>query len=184
MVLPMVILAIPAIVAGFLFNPVIEGGIGSIPQYWFSKMLNMVDHVYVKGHPVDFVAAGISSIIAVSGIGLAYLIYIRKSVKTSTIIDGEFSYMTGPVYKLIFRKYFFDELYEGKITISFFYNGLARLIDWCDRNIVDRIGNIIGFFSRNSGKIVTNLETGQVQIYGAGMSVGIVSILIGFVVWG
>ncbi len=49
---------------------------------------------------------------------------------------------------------------------------------------MDRFGNIIGFFGKNSGKIVTNLETGQVQIYGAGMSVGIVGILIGFVVWG
>ena len=185
MVLPMVILAVPAIVAGFLFNPVGEvWGLGLIPQYWFSDMLDKVDYVHVAGHPIDFVAAGISSIIAVSGIGLAYLIYIRKSVKTSTIIDGEFSYVSGPIYKLICRKYFFDELYEGKITVSFFYNGVARLIYWCDSNIVDRVGNVIGFFGRNSGKIVTTLETGQVQMYGTGMSVGIVGILIGFVVWG
>ena len=85
---------------------------------------------------------------------------------------------------MIFRKYFLEELYEDKVTVSVFYNGIARIVDWSDRNIVDRTGNLIGMFARNSGRIFTTLETGQVQVYGAGMSLGIITILFAFLLWG
>jgi NADH-quinone oxidoreductase subunit L len=185
MVFPMIVLAVPAVVAGFVFNPIGDvWGLGVMPNHWFSHMLDYVEYIHVEIHSVDLMAASISTLLALSGIGLAYLMYIKQSLKPSMIIDGEFSYIFKPIYKLIVRKYFFDELYEKKITISLFYNSVSRLTDWFDKNIVDRIGNIIGFLGRNSGKIVTIFESGQTQVYGGFMTLGIIGILLGFFLWG
>ena len=44
MVLPMVVLAIPAVIAGFLFNPVSAiWGFGLVPVHWFSEMLDLMN---------------------------------------------------------------------------------------------------------------------------------------------
>jgi hypothetical protein len=55
--------------------------------------------------------------------------------------------------------------------------------DWVDRNIVDRFGAGIAYLGRNIGRVIGMLETGQVQAYGAGMSIGILMILVVFLLW-
>ena len=64
-----------------------------------------------------------------------------------------------------------------------FYSGVARGTDWIDRNIIDRTGDGIGFLGRNLGRVIGTLETGQVQAYGAGISIGVVFVLIAFLIW-
>jgi NADH:ubiquinone oxidoreductase subunit 5 (subunit L)/multisubunit Na+/H+ antiporter MnhA subunit len=81
------------------------------------------------------------------------------------------------------RKYYFDDLYEDWITRRGFYKILAGGTDWIDRNIVDRAGVCVGFVGRNLGQVIGTLETGQVQAYGAGMSIGILIILVVFSIW-
>ena len=88
-----------------------------------------------------------------------------------------------PVYNAAYRKYYFDDLYEDWITRLGFYKGVAGGTDWVDRNIIDRTGDGIGFLGRNLGRVIATLETGQVQAYGAGMSIGVLFILVVFLLW-
>ena len=46
------------------------------------------------------------------------------------------------------RKYYFDELYEDLTRAkNVFYNGdfLARILDWGDKNVVDKLVNGVGW---------------------------------------
>ena len=88
-----------------------------------------------------------------------------------------------PAYIAAYNKFYFDHVYEVWITEKGFYTGIAGGTDWVDRNIVDRIGNIIGFMGRNLGKAIAMLENGQVQTYGAGMSVGVVFTMVVLLLW-
>mgnify|MGYP001166292030 CR=1 FL=1 len=166
---PMVILAIPSIISGFMANPINEiwaiGGL--IPTHWFSEHLH--HHAPAFSYPM---AIG-SSVVALSGIGLAYLMYYTKSLDSN-----RFTNPIAPLYKAIYNKYYFDDAYEGIITKKFFYGTIARWLDWFDKNIVDRIGETFGILGRNLGKPLGALETGQVQFYGGFISFGIVFILI------
>ena len=81
------------------------------------------------------------------------------------------------VYTLLSRKYYFDELYEGLLVTRYFYAGLARALDWTDRMVIDRAANAIGWLGANFGSGLRQAQTGQLQGYGAAISVGIVLIL-------
>ena len=179
MIIPMVILAVPAIVSGFLSNPV-NGiwGLGLVPTHWFAEFLGMSDLIH--GHPekLNLILAFGSTLVAVSGIALAYSMYSVHKINPERITKH-----INPLYNAIYNKYYFDNLYEGWIIKIGFYRVIAQLTDWIDRNIIDRFGAGIGFMGRNIGGVIGALETGQVQAYGAGMSVGILLILMGFLIW-
>ena len=171
MVLPMVILAVAAVVAGYVANPVSE--LATIPQHWLVEFLG--------GHTPDFsmpIAVG-STVVALAGMGLATLMY-----QTGTISAEAVGRRFRPLRQLLFRKYYMDELYEGFIVNRSFYRGVVRFADWVDRDVVDKAVDGIGWWSRNVGRSIARLQTGQVQGYGVVISVGILVILAAYFIWG
>ena len=77
-----------------------------------------------------------------------------------------------------------DELYEEIGVRRLFYTWLAAAAHWFDRRIVDGAAEGVGLFSRNVGRAVSLLQSGQVQAYGVAITVGILAILLGYLVWG
>ena len=66
----------------------------------------------------------------------------------------------GPIYTLLARKYFVDELYEGVIVRRVFYRFFAGVTDWLDRNVVDGLVDLAGWLTRQIGRLVAQLQTG------------------------
>ena len=180
MVLPMLILGVPSVVSGFLGNPLNAAwGLGIVPAHWFAHLMGYVDLVNVEPAKFDITIASGSTIVALAGIGLAALMYQAGRVKPEAVGAA-----LKPAYAAAYDKYHFDQVYEDWITRKGFYSVLAGGTDWIDKNIVDKIGDGIGFLGRNFGRLVATLETGQVQAYGIGISAGVLFILIGFLIWG
>ena len=125
----------------------------------------------------DIVLAVISSVFAVAGIGVAYMVYYRQSWSADAI--GE---RLNAAYTLLSRKYYFDELYEDVIVRRALYNGVARILDWGDKNVVDKVVNTVGWFGANVGVPLRQIQTGQLQQYGAAISVGIL-VMMGLYLW-
>jgi len=179
MVVPLVFLAVPAMVSGFLANPVSAAwGLGIVPIHWFSELLGNVAMVEVHPEAFDFLMAFGSTLVALAGIGLAYLMYYTRTVSPEKVTAA-----LRPAYNAAYRKYYFDDLYEDWITRRGFYKIVAGGTDWVDRNIVDRVVVGIAYLGRNVGRVIATLETGQVQAYGAGMSIGVLMILVVFLLW-
>jgi NADH-quinone oxidoreductase subunit L len=162
MALPMIVLAVPSVVAGFLANPLNAAwGLGIVPSHWFAHLMGYVDLVNVEPEPFDITIAAGSTLVALAGIGLAYLMYQSRAVRPEAVGAA-----LRPAYVAAYDKYHFDQVYEDWITRRGFYGTLAAGTDWFDKNIVDRIVDSIGFLGRNLGRGVATLETGQVQAYG------------------
>ena len=164
-VVPMGILAVFAVVAGFLASPIID--LGPIPKHWLV-------HDFLHSDAGDFnvaIAAG-STLLALAGILLAYLMYLGKQISAERVGS-----MFRPLYVLFSRKYYFDELYEGVITVRLFYQGAVQALDWADRTIVDGAVRLVDQFGRNVGRGIAQAQTGQVQGYGMAISVGVLAIL-------
>ena len=169
MVWPLVVLGVASVLAGFLVNPTTDLGI--ISPHWLMEFLGRGPvHFEVESFNVGL-AAG-SSLVAVSGIWLAYLMYSSKGLSFPRLAGR-----LRPAYDLVSRKYFLDEIFEDNLVVRYLYGGVARATDWIDRAIVDRVANSIGWFGANSGGALRQLQTGQLQGYGVAFSVGILLII-------
>ncbi len=126
----------------------------------------------------------LSTVVAVSGIGLAYLVYYKRSISADAIA-AKFK----PLYTLLYNKYYFDELYD-KVIIqpilklgNFMWSFDAKVIDggvngtgwltmvgseihqWFDTWIVDGAVNGSGWVVRQFGGLLRYLQSGRVQFY-------------------
>ena len=86
----------------------------------------------------------------------------------------------GVIYALLYRKYFLDELYEGLLVRRFFYRYFVGITDWLDRSIVDGFVDFTAGVCRNGGRLLSQLQTGQVQFYGVVIVLGAVLITLGY----
>ena len=174
MIGPLVVLGAGALLIGFLVNPVVD--LGVVPTEWLSEFLGQ-GPVDVKPQHFNGVLTAVAMLIAISGIALAYLMY-----KSKTISPERLGAAVRPAHTLVYRKYYMDELYEGVITRRLFYSGIARGLDWIDKSVVHRLSNGIGWLGANFGTALGQVQTGQLQEYGAAISIGILTI-IGLYLW-
>ena len=194
MVAPMLLLGLAAIIAGYLANPQWVKSILTIPAHWFAEY---VESAVIFGHletpHFNFMIAIISTLVALAGIGLAWLLYqLLPSRQAPEGEEGEESKVelaepltkAGPLHTLLSRKYFADELYEDMLVRRGFYQAFAGAVDWLDRNWVDGLVDFIAGVCRNSGRLLAQFQTGQVQFYGAVIVLGAVLILVGYLIFG
>ncbi len=155
MVIPLVVLAVPAFLIG-LAN--VSDGVshlltGALPQETREAL-----------HQVDFswgVALG-STAVALAGIGSAWLFYGARVLSAEGV-----RLALRPLHRLLERKYFLDDLYEGVLVRGVLYRGGTAVLSWVDTYIVDGVANgVAGALRLGSGGLRL-LQTGQVQVYGA-----------------
>ena len=165
MVTPMVILASLAVVSG-LWN--VTGQFGAF-------MGHGEPHGFVQGffgilaHPLPW----LSLIMAGLGILLAYAIYCAKWLSAERIGS-----LFSPLYTLFSRKYWLDELYEnvfiGKALINGFFAGLQKF----DENGVDGAVNGVADATIAGSRAIRRAQTGQLQLYGLFIGVGVIAIVL------
>ena len=180
MVLPMLVLGVIAVFVGYLANPQWTEEIG-IPRHWITGFL--ADGLGAArggvGHAetLDFSRwmATISTVAALSGIGLALLLYLRRKDQRADPLEK-----VKPVHTLLSQKYYMDILYENLVVRKGFYKVIAGTTDWIDSNIVDRAVDTIGWFFRNIGTAIGKFQTGQVQTYATGVAFGVMAIILAF----
>ena len=165
MTLPMILLAAFAIGSGYAANSLAD--LGPIPAHWLSHFL----HEDAPSFSVGLAAA--SSAVALGGAGLAVLIYGTRTLS----LDG-----LGAPWRfgrrLLAERFYLDVLYEDFVVRRVLYRGLFLASDWLDRRVVDGAADLAGWFGRNGGRAVAQLQTGQVQVYGVAVSMGAALILI------
>ena len=192
MIGPVTLLAAISIFIGFFSNPVVE--VGSIDKHAFAHFVTVENEDVFPvdedgGHKAadhagaapkfNFTVAGISSLLALSGIALAYAMYIKSSISPSSI-GARFR----PLYNLMFRKYYFDELYENLIVSKGFYKYLADALRWFDEHWIDNANIHLSNWVSRIGKSGVLIQNGQTQTYAVGMVIGVIAIAAGFLLWG
>ena len=178
MVLPMVVLGVAAVAVGYLANPQWTEEIG-IPRHWITGFLGdgLQAALGAVGHAetLDFSRwmAAISTVAALSGIGLAALVYLRRRDQRADPLER-----VKPVHTLLTQKYYLDTLYEDVMVRKGFFGIIAGTLDWIDRNLVDGTVDLIGWFFRNIGIAIGKFQTGQVQAYATGIAFGVLAIIL------
>ena len=161
MLIPMGLLGVSAVIAGWLANPIGVSSVLGIPSHWLTEYFASGLHDGRHAPPFNITIAVISNAVAVAGIGLAVLTYAwpRPFITSEPLSRG------GPLHTLLAQRYYMDDLYEGVIVGRVFYRAVAAITDWVDRNIVDGIVGMVGWISRNIGSLLALAQNGQVQTY-------------------
>jgi len=195
MVWPLIILAVFAVVLGFIGTPAWP---------WF--------HAFLAGHAAEFdlsvllsggflALAAKSALIVFGGIGLGWWLYGRRPRTTADEPDV-METVRPDVWALLKNKYFVDELYE--VTVIWLNARFARLCDWLDRwvlggavqlvaylavgiawldRLIDEFVINLGFDGgcrslRQSGGIFARLQAGRVQPYLRLLGLGVVILVV------
>lgn len=171
MTVPLVILAVLALVAGFMGHAFAEL-LGRTPSLSYSG-------IRATGPAEQFhmSVAVASTLVAVTGIGLAALLYLRggQLVNSLTAV-GRSLYL----YQLSYGKFFVDQIYNLLIVGPLW--ALAYLFAFLDRLLVDGLVNLVGWIPRAIGSLLRPLQIGLVQFYALAMVLGVL-VLIGSLLW-
>ncbi|MGA2158315.1 MAG: NADH-quinone oxidoreductase subunit L [Dehalococcoidia bacterium] len=166
MVAPMVVLAALAICAGW-FN--VTGGFSQLMGSEAEETNVIASLLGVFTHPLPL----ISLIVALLGIFLAYAMYLKKWISPEKIGNA-----VKPVYTLLYRKYFMDELYENVFVKTILYNGIFKLMAIFDYTIVDGTVNGVANRTAGAGGVLRKIQNGQTQLYVISIAIGAIAIAI------
>ena len=172
MVAPLAFLSILAVMVGW-WN--VTGGFASFMgthghgegMSFFGAFFALFTHVGEEPLPLIALCVGLF------GIFMAYAIY-RKQWISSEKISKAFR----PVHVLLERKYYFDELYEDVIVKNVLYRGLFHLFQLFDTRIIDGTVNGVADGTSATGGAIRRTQTGQLQLYGLFMGMGVVVITV------
>jgi NADH-quinone oxidoreductase subunit L len=164
MLVPMVVLGICAVLGGY------------VNSTWFGTFLadwlaTAPLHLGIDESGGPLWVTIVTTIVALAGIYLAWLMYGRKKVGRNWL-SGRIPF----VHRVLYRKYYIDELYDH--TVVWVTSGLSHFLKFIDRFVIESLVELFTVLIRIIGGLVRRLQTGQVQTYGAVVLIGFVAVLI------
>ena len=168
MILPLVILAVGATVAGFLGFDLFVGD--GREQFWRESILVLPEHGSLEGaHHVPAWVSDLPLLVALAGIAVAYLAYIYRP----GIPEAAARRFRG-LYLFLLNKWYFDELYDfifvrGAMLVGF---GLWK---GGDAAVIDGLGpDGLAATTQRASVGTSRLQTGYVYHYAFAMLIGVV----------
>jgi NADH-quinone oxidoreductase subunit L len=188
MTLPLVVLAVFGVSVGWVGIPEHFPIIGGLVPNWFHEFVGSTLAEHPEAVEFNWVPLLTSLIVALGGLYLGWLVYRRVRAGQADPLQKPL----GPVYTLLFNKYYFDELYNFIfvrpavwLSETFTYQWLDRgLIDgilhtiarvafsiggylrnWIDKPIINGFGDFVGEGVKRLGRTFRFIQTGRVQQY-------------------
>jgi NADH-quinone oxidoreductase subunit L len=144
---PLILLAIPALLIGVVGSP--------FANQAFQRFLE--GPAYRAVEP-NWTLAGLGAVLALAGIGGAWLWYGARAYVTEPLLRF------GVAYRILSRRYYIDEFYMW--LIDQLAIGLAFALSAFDRQALDEVGNGLARLLAGSGSRLRTAQTGRVQNYG------------------
>ncbi len=173
MLAPLVVLAVGSVLAGAVaYDAFVYGGMDA---FWRDSIFVLPENRTVElAHAVPLWVKILPVIVALAGIGLAYLFYIRNPV-----LPELFVMIFRPVHRFVFNKWYFDELYDRLFVKPAFVLGRG-LWKAGDGAVIDGIGpDGVARAAASLGRKASRAQTGFVYHYASAMLIGVVV----FVTW-
>jgi NADH-quinone oxidoreductase subunit L len=195
MTLPLVVLAIGAVFAGFIGLPGVLGG------SQFAQWLEPVIHAHEEAHASHALEWGLMAVsvsVASFGAFIAYLMYRREALSPEIFAN----LAGGFLYRLFDRKWYFDEIYQaifvngtlllarlGSLFDQYIIDGivdgsaaLVRFAAWLnglfDQYIIDGMVNAVANITFGIGNKFRRVQTGNINSYLYGILIAVVLLII------
>jgi NADH-quinone oxidoreductase subunit L len=171
MLVPLYVLALGAIVAGFAtVNAFIGDGQAA---FWAGAIWTHPDnHVLEHAHHVPTWVKILPIVTAVAGIALAWVMYIANPLLPVRLASS-----FRPIYLFLLNKWYFDELYNAIIVrpIMCIARGFWKI---GDEAMIDGVPNGLAELTAGTSRQAVKIQTGSLAVYAFVMLIGVV-VLIG-----
>ncbi len=171
MTVPLLLLAVGAVAAGFAMAPYFIGH--EMGEFWRSAIVNLHPTMENAHHVPSWVPLA-PTVVGVAGIALAYLLY-SVAPGVPAVLARTFS----GLYRFLLNKWYFDELYDFLFVRPAFYLGRGF---WKggDGMLIDGVGpDGVAAASRAIARQMSRLQSGYVYHYAFAMMIGVAA----FVTW-
>jgi NADH-quinone oxidoreductase subunit L len=152
MTAPLVILAIFAIVAGWVGIPEGFPGIGGLLPNWFHEFVGSTLLEAPKVLAFSYVPLLTSLVVALGGLYLGWLVYHKVAAGEPDPLEKPL----GAVYTLLKNKYYFDELYDFLFVRPAYWISATFTSLWMDRRVIDGFLHAVAHFSLSLGSFFRN----------------------------
>jgi NADH-quinone oxidoreductase subunit L len=187
---PLILISPFALAIGWFGIPEAFPLVGPALGGWLESYLEpQIEYMHVHvAHPLfSWTPLLVGATAALGGIFIGWLVYGRGYAYETVDPTRR---VLGPVWQLLHRKYYVDELYNSTIvalaksTSKFLYwiddlwiidpivDLIGRIGIWVsfflaafDRIIIDGVVNLVGWVTSRLGQVLRNTQDGQVQVY-------------------
>ena len=174
MLIPLVILAICSILAGFIGLPPVLGGSNHIEQF-LTPAAHEVKSESLGTTGVELALMAISTGAALAGAGLAYLFYIAKPA-----LPEKLAAKLHAMYSMMMNKYYVDDVYNAFIVWPVVRMSRELLWKFVDMFMIDGAVNGIGQVIRGSARGLRHMQSGYVRTYAGWILLGGVLVIAWF----
>jgi NADH-quinone oxidoreductase subunit L len=192
MTVPLMVLAVLSVIGGYIGVPHILGGANHIHEFLAPVLgggaepskahagIALISQAWASGREaeghgasLEFLMMMVSVVIALIGIGIAYVFYVKNPALPKLAAEK-----SNGLYKVVFNKYYVDELYEILFIKSLKKFG-AGLWKGFDDFVIDGSINGIAYLIGALSRAMRKMQTGLVQNYAFSMVIGGI-ILVGY----
>jgi len=162
MTLPLVVLAVLSVAGGFMGVPEALHG-----SHWlngflapvFAPSASLAHHAEHLSHSTEYMLMGVVTVLTLVMIAIAYVQYVSKNQ-----VPAAEGVSTSPFHRLLYNKYYVDELYDAIIVKPLFW--LSVQFD----AIIERLGidNLVNTFGSSvvwGSRAARRLQTGSIGFY-------------------
>ncbi len=166
MAVPLVILAVASVFVGFVGFPPEKGAFHDFLHGAFEHV-----HPHEVSMTMTWTFGIVSTVVALSGVALAYVVYMRKAISTDALAEKY-----SGVYQFLLNKWYVDEFFMAAVVnpmkdISMF------LWKFVDVKVIDGTVNGIGLGVVGMSARLRKLQTGLVANYALEIAIGMVVLL-------
>ena len=176
MAIPLIVLAIGSVVAGYVGIPHALGGHNWIhgfldPAFTLGAVHEAEVHADTS---MELMLMVLSSLVAIAGIGIAAFLFLKRPRKAAVTPTG--------VHKVLVNKYYVDEFYDAVIVRPIHAVSHAVLWRAVDARLIDGAVNGTGTLFRAGSSTLRRLQTGSVRAYAMATFTGVIAML-GYYLW-
>jgi NADH-quinone oxidoreductase subunit L len=182
MAVPLVLLAIGAVVAGYVGVPAALGGDNRIEQFLEPSFTVGAQHVVplpesVPAEPSELGLMGLATVVAFAGIGVAAFLFLKRRDAAAALARR-----FAGIRRLLLRKYYVDEAYQAAIVNPIVIGSERGLWRGVDAGVIDGAVNGVGRLVRGTSGVLRLAQTGSIRAYAASLFLGVVLVL-AYLVW-
>ncbi|CAN5314210.1 NADH-quinone oxidoreductase subunit L [soil metagenome] len=166
MLIPLIVLSIGAVFAGFIFHDKFIGPEGGI-EFW-NGALAFNAHLMHASHEVPLWVKFAPFAVMLTGLLIAWLSYIKNTNWPAKFVD-----QFGVLHTFLLNKWYFDELYDVIFVKPAF--AIGRFFwKFGDIGFIDRFGpNGMSALIVQGGKVTRRLQSGYLYTYALVMLIGL-----------
>ncbi len=178
MTIPLAVLAVGAVLSGAAGYHWFVGD--GMAEFWGASIKILPENNSIEAaHHVPGWVPWAPLVVALSGIALAYLMYMFRPE-----LPGMLAARFRPVYLFLLNKWYFDELYDWLFVKRSWQVGLG-LWQGGDRAIIDGFGpDGVASVARGLAARAGRLQTGYVYHYAFAMLIGVVALVSWYLAFG